>query len=72
MSARLVRGLAIILSWSVALLAVAIALTTDVPQSVVLLLFISSIVPYLASLQLLEPWLERRAEQRGPSGAPQD
>jgi cell division protein FtsW (lipid II flippase) len=56
------RATAIGASWVIWLIGLYIAFTTRIPQGVLLLIMLSGFVPYIVSIQLVEPWLMRRIE----------
>jgi hypothetical protein len=41
-----------------------IAFTTDIPQAVLILILVLGFTPYIVSLQIIEPWLMKRFENR--------
>ena len=59
---RTARGLGVVAAWAVWLGAVALGFAREIPQSIVIILFVLGFAPYLASLHIVEPWLMRREE----------
>ncbi|NUO75224.1 MAG: hypothetical protein HOQ32_04345 [Lysobacter sp.] len=62
---RRLRAIAICASWAVWLLALGVALLTRLPQGYVLGIALLGFAPYLIALNLIEPWLIRRAAAKG-------
>jgi len=54
----------IVASWVIWISAVFVRLMNPIPQGVVILLFAAGLVPYLASLHIVEPWLMHREERK--------
>ena len=51
---------AIVLSWMIWAGVVAAGCMTEVNQFILALLFLIGFAPYLASMHVIEPWLERK------------
>lgn len=62
---RRLRAIAICASWAVWLLALGVALLTRLSQGYVLGIALLGFAPYLIALNLIEPWLSRRAAAEG-------
>ena len=62
---RRARTLGVCSSWALWLIALAVAVWTRVPQLYVLGLALLGFAPYLIVLNLVEPWLIRRAAAKG-------
>jgi hypothetical protein len=60
MRATLVRRLGIYLSWLIWGVAFWLAVSTHIPQIYLVLLFFGGFIPYLVSIHVIEPWLDKR------------
>jgi hypothetical protein len=56
---RIARVAGICLSWLVWIVTLVLAIGTDIGQGSLLLLGLSGFVPYLLSMHVIEPWLNR-------------
>jgi len=64
---RRARRVAIFGSWTIWLAATALALTTHIAQLWVVALWIAGFAPYILSIQVVEPWLQRRLRGETPN-----
>jgi hypothetical protein len=69
---RVARALGIIGSWGVWIAGLFIALATDVPQALVLLIMVVGFTPYIISLKIVEPWLMKRVQAQRSDGGEGD
>jgi hypothetical protein len=60
---KIARRVAILVSWSIAFGCSLIALFAGAPQIVIIALFLGGVLPYIVSIQVIEPWLEKREEE---------
>ncbi|MGK2858853.1 MAG: hypothetical protein ACSLFQ_16770 [Thermoanaerobaculia bacterium] len=59
---RTARNVAIILGWTTSFGGTIAGAMAGLPQIVLLLIFLSALLPYIISLHIVEPWLARHAE----------
>lgn len=56
----MVRRIAIVVSQSISVGGAVIAILAGASQMVVMGMFFGGLLPYLVTIQLIEPWLEKR------------
>jgi hypothetical protein len=69
---RVARTVGAIGSWIVWGTGLFIALATDVPQTLVLLIMVVGFTPYIISLNVVEPWLIKRVRAQRSDGGEGD
>ena len=60
---RVSRSASIVAAWGIVVTSLVVGITRHLPQIVVTLSFFAGFVPYIVSIQYIEPWLHRRATE---------
>jgi len=66
---HLTRKLGIAFSWAIWLAALCVAYLTHTSQIYIAALFLLGFAPYLLVINVVEPWLSRRAASRSSGGS---
>lgn len=67
---RAARAMGILASWLIWIGALVVAVTTRIPQPLLLLILIAGFTPYIISIQLVEPWLMKRVSAKRGEPSP--
>lgn len=60
--AKIARLIALLISWCITFGGSLSAVLVAASQNLVIALFFGGLLPYILSIQIIEPWLEKRSE----------
>ena len=65
---RTMRAVAVLSSWTIWVSGLYFAFTSRIPQLLLLLIMVCGFMPYILSVQVVEPWLMRRMRSASDVG----